>query len=84
MEVQLGDGHEVWPTSLIYYVKNAIVVVEHLLDKDGKGYSLKNKAKNPFPSNHRPELDMTDELGEILASHYMQLIGILRWAVELG
>jgi hypothetical protein len=27
---------------------------------------------------------VTDELGESLASCYMQLIGILRWAVELG
>jgi hypothetical protein len=44
-----------------------IAVVEHLLDKDGEGYSLKNKVKNPFPSNYRPELDMMDELGESLA-----------------
>jgi hypothetical protein len=48
------------------------------------GYSLKNQAKNPFPSNYRPELDVTNELGESLALDYMQLIGILRWAVELG
>jgi hypothetical protein len=27
---------------------------------------------------------VTNELGESLALHYMQLIGILRWAVELG
>jgi hypothetical protein len=84
MKVQLGNGHEVWAISLIDYVKNAIAVVEHLLDKDGEGYSLENKAKNPFPSNYRQELDVTNELGESLALHYMQLIGILRWAVELG
>jgi hypothetical protein len=61
-----------------------IVIVECLLNRDGNGYSLKNQAKNPFPSNYRPELDVTNELGESLALDYMQLIGILRWAVELG
>jgi hypothetical protein len=48
--VQLGDGHEVWATFLIVDVKNLIVIVECLLNEDGKGYSLKNQAKNPFPS----------------------------------
>jgi hypothetical protein len=84
MKVQQGDGHEVWATSPISYVKNGIAVVECLLNEEGKGYSLKNKAKNPFPSNHRLELDVTNELGVSLALYYMQLIGILRWAVELG
>jgi hypothetical protein len=66
-KLQLGDGHEVWATSPIDYVKNAIAVVEHLLDKDGKGYSLKNKAKNPFPPTIGQNL--TDEHGESLALH---------------
>jgi hypothetical protein len=82
-KVQLGNGHEVWATSPINYVKIAIAVVECLLDKDGEGYSLENKAKNSFPSNYRPELDVTNE-HESLTLHYTQLIGILRWAVELG
>jgi hypothetical protein len=45
---------------------------------------LKNKVKNPFPSNYRPEIDVTDELASTLATQFMQLIGILRWAIELG
>jgi hypothetical protein len=36
MKVQLGNGREVWVTSLIDYVKNAIAVVEHLVYEDGK------------------------------------------------
>ena len=84
MKIQLSDGHEVWATSLRDYVKNAIAVVKHLLDEDGEGYLLKNKVKNPFPSNYRPELDVTDELGTTIALRYMQLIGILRCAIELG
>ena len=84
MKIQLSDGHKVWATSLRDYVKNAIAVVKCLLDEDGEGYLLKNKVKNPFPSNYRLELDVTDELSTTLASWYMQLIGILRWAIELG
>ena len=74
----------VWATSPRHYIKNAIKTVEKLLDEDGEGYVLKNKVKNPLPQGYRPELDVTDELGEDLASRYLQLIGILRWAVELG
>jgi hypothetical protein len=66
MKVQLGDGHQVSAMSPIKYVKNAVAVVECLLNEEGKGYSLKNKAKNPFLSNHRLELDVTNELGESL------------------
>jgi hypothetical protein len=44
---------------------------------------LKGTAKTPLPSNYRPELDVSDELNNDLASRYSQLIGILRWMVEL-
>jgi hypothetical protein len=48
MKVQLGDGHEVSATSPINDVNNAVADVECLLNEEGKGYSLKNKSKNPF------------------------------------
>ena len=34
--------------------------------------------------NYRPEIDISDELGDELATQYQQMIGILRWSVELG
>jgi hypothetical protein len=34
--------------------------------------------------NYQPELDVSNELGLELSSHYLQLIGIARWAIELG
>jgi hypothetical protein len=33
---------------------------------------------------HCDQIDVTDELSPEIASRYMQLIGILRWAVEIG
>ncbi len=39
MKVQLGNGHELWATSLIDYVKkNVIVIVECLLNRDGRAW----------------------------------------------
>jgi hypothetical protein len=55
-----------------------------LLEEDGKGNVLKSKVRNPFPTGYKPEFDVTDELDQILASRFMQLIGILCWAVEIG
>jgi len=83
VKFQLPDGREAWSTSPRSY---AIDVVECLFKEDGEGYSLKSKVKNPFPTGYRPELDDTDNLDPSLlpASCFMQLIGILCWAVELG
>ena len=83
-KTQLPDGCEVWTTSPRTYIANSIKVVECLFVEDGKGYSLKNKVKNPFPTGYWLELDVSEELGPDLALHFMQLIGILQWAVKLG
>ena len=65
-------------------VKNAIKTIDSLFEEDGEGYILKNKLKNPFPMNYKPKLDVLDELGPELSSHYLQLIGIYQWVIELG
>jgi hypothetical protein len=59
-------------------------VVKRLLEEDGEGYILKLNAKNPFPTGYKHKINVTEELDQMLASRYMQLIGILRWAVEIG
>jgi hypothetical protein len=65
-------------------VKNAIKVLEALFVDDNEGYVLRQRTKNPLPQGYRPELDVTSELDPGLSSCYLQLIGILRWAIELG
>ena len=72
----MPDGREVWATSPHNYIKNAIKTVEGSLAEEREGYVLKNKAKNPFPMNYQPKLDVLNELGPELSSHYSQLIGI--------
>jgi hypothetical protein len=75
-----------WTTSPIAapYVKNSLLVVERLLSEDGERYVLKSEVENPFPTGYKPEIDITEELESELAFRYMQLIGILCWAVEIG
>ena len=66
------------------YITNPIETVELLLLEDGKCEVLKYTSRNPFPSNSRPDLDVTEELVPELLSWYLQLVGILRWDIELG
>ena len=80
-----GDptGREYWSFSAYTYVKSAVRNVKLLLQEEGRG--LKSTAKTPFPSTtYRPEVDTTDECDDQHASRYQNLIGVLRWAVELG
>ena len=81
---QSPNGCKVWSTSPKTYVKNSIQVIGHLLTEDGHGHVLKSNVKNPFPTGYKPEIDITDKLSADMVSHFLQLIGILQWAVELG
>jgi hypothetical protein len=81
----LADGTSAWAMSSEKYVSNAVKTVETLLETEDKPrYHLKTTAKVPFPTTYRPELDVSPELDTRGLSRYRQLIGILRWAVEIG
>ncbi|KAI2509503.1 Reverse transcriptase (RNA-dependent DNA polymerase) [Fragilaria crotonensis] len=84
-KVQLPNGKVEWAMgSKTYHVKNAIKVVEALITEDDPEAKLKSTARNPFPSGYKPELDLTPKLNNKMGSRFLQLIGILRWAIELG
>ena len=44
----------------------------------------KKEVERPFPSNYRPELVVSLVSDNTLMSQYLQLIGVLRWSIELG
>ena len=44
----------------------------------------RTSGKQPLLSNYQPQLEQSDELSTDMISRYLQLIGILRWAVEIG
>ena len=86
-KVQLKDGSLACSMSSQEYLRNVIKNLEEELDKEGKPplrtYG-KKAGDRPFPLNYRPEIDVSPELGETLQTRVLQLIGILRWSIELG
>ena len=64
------------------YIKAAIKNVEEYLDKQGR--QLRKKVSGPSSNGYRPELDVSPELGDDESTYFQELIGILRWAIELG
>ncbi|KAI2499403.1 Reverse transcriptase (RNA-dependent DNA polymerase) [Fragilaria crotonensis] len=78
----IGDV-ECWTMSSEEYVKAAIVNVETALDATGQRL-LPSRCTTPMQANYRPELDDTSELKVDGVRNFQELIGVLRWAVELG
>ena len=77
-----GDPRPKWAISSELYVKEAVRLVKAWVDK--RGLRLKTKAPGVLPSGYTPELDGSLELDDERATYFQSLIGILRWAVELG
>ena len=73
-----------WFVSVNDYVKAACAKVATVLEKYGLKLATGRQAERPYYEKYRPEVDLTDEVNEQFTNRYQQLIGILRWAVELG
>ena len=70
-----------WALSSSQYVQEAIKNVENYLATQNK--TLK-KSNQPFPTEYRPELDISPLLTEDSVHYYQSQLSILRWMVELG
>ena len=57
-------------------------VKEYLMKNEER--TLSAKVSTPMTSGYRPELDVSAELNPTDGNYYQSLIGVLRWAVELG
>jgi hypothetical protein len=89
-KVHYNDGSFAWTMSSTSYIKNATKNIKARLADDGLRFNPKlsdknYSAKNPFSSNdYRPELDTSVECTKEQNQFYQNIIGILRWVVELG
>ena len=82
-----GQVTEAWSFKSEQYVKNAVSTVEGMLREEGRELKTNWKSRKhsgPMPHTYRPELDTTEECDAEHVSRYQQIVGILRWAVELG
>ena len=83
----LTSGKECWSMDSQQYVAAAIDTVQKLLEEDGRELKTSKKTGGTHGAlhpNYQPELDATPECNAEHASRYRQIIGILRWAIELG
>jgi hypothetical protein len=77
-----GDSRRIWSMSSSHYIKEALNNLEKHLQAEG--LRLQGKPQTPMKADYRPELDTSPLLPAEQANYFMSLIGILRWAVELG
>ena len=82
IEAKSLNGRNIWTMTSRDYIKAALMEVETKLTK--KGRRLPSHAYTPMTSNYAPETDDSPELDPDDITYFQELIGILRWAVELG
>jgi len=78
---ETANGYPAWTQSAMKYVNASVANVE---EKFGKFSPTARHFNAPFPPNYRPETDCSPELKEEGHRYYQELIGVLRWACELG
>ena len=76
------DGDQCWSMSSDKYCAALIKTVESTLEK--KGLRLPSKCVTPIAHGYRPEMDATAELKADGVQWYQEMIGSLRWAIEIG
>ena len=80
-KIRNEDGVECWAMDSDKYCESAVKNVEEVLKK--KGFRLPGKCRTPFCSGFKPEQDTTAKLKADGVQWYQELIGQLRWAVEI-
>ena len=89
-KVQYADGSYAWTMSPDSYIKKIIANIKKRLEKEDLRFNKKLSdpaisAPQPFSSvKYRPELDTSVECSPDQITLYQNIIGILRWIVELG
>ena len=82
--VQTSDGSVAWSLSCYDYLINAIQQVKNELNQKDLTLKQFGTGLRPYPASYRPEVDVTPTLDEEMTNRFQQLIGILRWSIELG
>ena len=76
------NGDSCWAMSSDQYCSALVNNVEDELQK--KGMRLPSKCLSPFSHGYKPEMDCTAELKAAGTQRFQEIIGSLRWAIEIG
>ena len=79
-----ANGTECWAQSADKYLAESVKNVDATLVSRGQRPLPTKGCPTPLSNKYRPELDVSAELGREGHQYYQELIGVLRWAVELG
>ena len=82
LSIMEDDGIQGWCMSSDKYVKVGVENVEQELARVSQW--LPSKCRTPMTVGYRPERDVSAELTSEGIQRYQELIGVLRWAAELG
>lgn len=74
-----------WDSVLVMSMKQLLTVKEHLTADAAHFRSCGEKPQSPFTTqSSRAELDASKECNQEQATLYQNLVGVLRWIIELG
>ena len=82
LELKNLNGKKMWTMCSRDYIKLAVENIESRLTN--MGMKLPSKTTTPMVINYAPELDSTPELDSNGITFYQEIIGMLRWAIEIG
>ena len=77
------NGVQCWTMTSQEYVKAAVKNVEETVKRMGRRLPTAN-VDTPMNITYTPEMDVTEELDEDGVTYFQELIGVLRWATEIG
>ena len=81
--VQLEYGRIFWYITCVEYLSGYIKNIYSILEGNKAALKSFGGGHCPYPSSYRPELDVTDEFDEELTNRFQNLIGFIRWSIEL-
>ena len=84
LEEKSLNGRKMWTMSSRDYVKAIIKNLEERLQKKGWKKLPSRNVKTPMEQSYTPELDPSEELEPEDITMFQELIGELRWAIEIG
>jgi hypothetical protein len=77
------NGIDCWTITSQDYVKATVKNVEETISRKGRRLPTSN-IDTPMNAPFSPEKDVTEELNADDTTYFQELIGVLRWATELG
>jgi hypothetical protein len=76
------DRRSMWAMSSVDYIRAAVKNVEEQIK--GTRWRLPLKVTTPMSDSYQPEMDASPELDEKERTRFQELIGVIRWATEIG